>query len=62
MAEAARLAKAELRELEERKGGKGRKRKNGDMGDTEESMVSGGGVEGSWFRSFRGVFYSSPSS
>merc|ERR1712226_1517405 len=36
VAEAARLAKAELRELEDKKGGK--KRKGGDMQDTEESM------------------------
>merc|ERR1719291_1499035 len=35
--EAARLAKVELRELEDRKGKKGRKRK-GDDQDTEESM------------------------
>ena len=35
--EAARLAKVELRELEDKRG-KGGKRKRGDMQDTEEGM------------------------
>merc|ERR550519_3274545 len=39
VAEASRLAKAELRELEDRKGKKGgKKRRAGDMQDTEDSM------------------------
>merc|ERR1712037_335574 len=38
VAEASRIAKVELRELEDRKGKKGRKRKGGDDQDTEEGM------------------------
>jgi len=39
VAEAARIAKAELRELEDKKGKKGgKKRKGGDLQDTEEGM------------------------
>merc|ERR1719234_1441614 len=38
VAEASRIAKVELRELEDREGKKGRKRKGGDDQDTEEGM------------------------